>query len=83
MDLENLIIILVVGALSGWLAGVIFKGRGFGIIGNIVVGIVGAVLGAYIFNLIGVFISGFIGSIITATIGAIILLYLISLVKRV
>lgn len=43
MDIIDLLIFLAVGALAGWLAGVIMKGRGFGLIGNIVVGIVGAV----------------------------------------
>ena len=83
MDITSLIVFLAIGALAGWLAGNIMKGRGFGVIGNIIVGIVGAVLGGFVFSLLGVTAGGLIGSIITATVGAIILLYIITLVKKV
>lgn len=83
MDIISLIIFLAVGALVGWLAGIIVKGRGFGVIGNMIVGIVGAVLGGFIFGLLGITTGGLIGSIIMATIGAVILLYAISIVKKV
>ena len=49
----NLIIFLVIGALAGWLAGVIMKGRGFGIIGNIVVGILGSFVGGWLLPMVG------------------------------
>ncbi|MDX2481914.1 MAG: GlsB/YeaQ/YmgE family stress response membrane protein [Desulfuromusa sp.] len=83
MDIISLIIFLAVGALAGWLAGIIMKGRGFGAIGNIVVGIIGAVLGGYVFGFLGITTGGLLGSIIMATIGAVILLFLISLVKKI
>ena len=83
MDITSLIVFLAIGALAGWLAGNIMKGRGFGVIGNIIVGIVGAVLGGFVFSLLGVTAGGLMGSIITATVGAIILLYIITLVKKV
>jgi uncharacterized membrane protein YeaQ/YmgE (transglycosylase-associated protein family) len=83
MTIEGLIILLIVGAIAGWLAGVIMKGYGFGLIGNIAVGIVGAVIGGWLLPRIGLVIgSGIIGSIINATIGAVILLFIIGLVKR-
>ena len=44
MDLQALLILLIVGAIAGWLAGVIMRGVGFGLVGNIIVGIVGAVI---------------------------------------
>jgi uncharacterized membrane protein YeaQ/YmgE (transglycosylase-associated protein family) len=83
MDIISLIIFLAVGALAGWLAGIIMKGRGFGAIGNIVIGIVGAVLGGYVFAFLGITTGSLLGSIIMATIGAVILLFLISLVKKI
>jgi uncharacterized membrane protein YeaQ/YmgE (transglycosylase-associated protein family) len=83
MDIINLLVFLAVGALAGWLAGIIMKGRGFGVIGNIIVGIVGAVLGGFIFGWLGITTGGLLGAIIMATIGAVILLFIISLVKRV
>ncbi|WP_321389309.1 GlsB/YeaQ/YmgE family stress response membrane protein [uncultured Desulfuromusa sp.] len=83
MDIISLIIFLAVGALAGWLAGIIMKGRGFGAIGNIVVGVVGAVLGGYVFGFLGITTGSLLGSIVMATIGAVILLFLISLVKKI
>ncbi|MFG1317099.1 GlsB/YeaQ/YmgE family stress response membrane protein [Xanthobacter autotrophicus] len=72
---------VIVGAIAGFLAGQIFQGYGFGLVGNIAVGIVGALIGGFLFG--GVFVvGGMIGQIISATIGAIILLFIISLVKR-
>lgn len=82
MDIISLIIFIAVGALAGWLAGNIMRGRGFGLIGNIIVGIVGAVLGGFVFSLLGIITGGFIGAIIMATIGAILLLYIISILTQ-
>jgi len=82
MDIISLIIFIAVGALVGWLAGNIMKGRGLGVIGDIIVGIVGAVLGGFVFGMLGITTGGFLGSIIMATIGAVILLYIISFVKK-
>jgi len=62
---EALIILLVVGAIAGFLAGMITKGRGFGLIGNIIVGVVGAFVGAWLLGVLGVSVaSGIVGSII-------------------
>ena len=83
MSIINLIIFLAIGALAGWLAGNIMKGRGFGLIGDIIVGIVGAVLGGFVFGLLGITTGGILGAIIMATIGAVILLFLISKLIRV
>ncbi len=82
MDIISLIIFLAIGALVGWLAGTIVKGRGFGVIGNIVVGVVGAVVGGFVFGFLGITTGGLLGSIIMATVGAVILLYLISIIKK-
>lgn len=83
MELESIIILLIVGAVAGWLAGVIMKGFGFGLIGNIVVGIVGAAIASWLFPRLGVSLgAGLVGAIISATIGAVILLFVIGLVKR-
>lgn len=82
MNITNLIIFLAVGALAGWLAGNIMKGRGFGLVGDIIVGVVGAVLGGFVFGLLGITTGGLLGAIIMATIGAVILLYIISMLKK-
>ena len=83
MTLEALLIILVIGAVAGWLAGQIVRGMGFGLIGNIVVGIVGAFIAGWLLPRIGIVIGGgMIASIINATIGAVVLLVIVGLIRR-
>ncbi len=75
--------ILVVGAVAGWLAGLLMKGRGYGLLGNIGVGVVGAVVGGYLFGWLGISIGpGLLGAIIRALVGALVLLFLVGLIKR-
>ncbi|HEY4805990.1 MAG TPA: GlsB/YeaQ/YmgE family stress response membrane protein [Paraburkholderia sp.] len=74
---------LIIGAIAGWLAGVLVKGGGFGLFVDIIVGIVGAFIGGWLAGLLGIHIgAGIISSIITAIVGAVILLFIIRLVKR-
>jgi uncharacterized membrane protein YeaQ/YmgE (transglycosylase-associated protein family) len=83
MGIQGLIVFLLIGAVAGWLAGVIMKGFGFGLIGNIVVGILGAFIAGLVLPMVGVSIGGgIVGSIIHATIGALILLFLVGLVRK-
>jgi uncharacterized membrane protein YeaQ/YmgE (transglycosylase-associated protein family) len=83
MQLEALLILLIIGAIAGFLAGIIVKGYGFGVVGNIVVGIVGAIFGGWLLPRLGVFPGGDVaGQIISATLGAVILLVLIGLIRR-
>ena len=81
MDPIAIILMLVIGAVAGWLAGVVYSGAGFGLIGNIVVGILGAIIaGALLPGFLH--FSGIIGQIISDAIGAIILLFLVNFVYR-
>ncbi len=82
MDLVSILIFLAIGAVAGWLAGVIMKGGGFGLLGDIVIGIIGAFIGGVIFTLLGISAGGIIGQIITATVGAIVLLFVVRLLKK-
>jgi uncharacterized membrane protein YeaQ/YmgE (transglycosylase-associated protein family) len=83
MGIESIVILLIIGAVAGWLAGQIVDGFGFGLVGNIVVGIVGAFLASLILPRIGLgFGGGILASILHATIGAVILLVLLKVVKR-
>lgn len=80
---ETLIIWLVVGAIAGLLAGMIVKGGGFGLFGDIVVGVVGAFFGGWLLPRLGLhFGVGLVPVIVTATIGAVILLLAFRLVRR-
>jgi uncharacterized membrane protein YeaQ/YmgE (transglycosylase-associated protein family) len=72
-----------IGAVAGWLAGILMKGGGFGLVGDIVVGIIGAFIGGYLASALHISIgTGMISSIITATIGAILLILIVRMVKR-
>jgi len=86
MSLESIIIWLLLGAVAGWLAGLIMKGKGFGTLGNIVVGILGSFLGGFIGGKLGIAeaaVGGLsIPSILTAVGGAVVLLFLVGLVKK-
>jgi uncharacterized membrane protein YeaQ/YmgE (transglycosylase-associated protein family) len=83
MSGESILIMLVVGAVAGWLAGLIVRGAGFGLIGDIIIGIVGAFIAGWLLPRLGIHImSGMVGAIIDATIGAVILLLVIRLVRR-
>ena len=73
---------LIIGAIAGWLAGTLMKGRGFGVLGNIVVGIVGAMIGGWMFGLLGISTDGMIGSLVTAVIGAVVLRFVFVLIKK-
>ena len=72
---------IIIGIIAGWLAGKIMRGRGFGLLGDLVVGIVGSLIGGFVFSLLGLASYGLIGSIVVATVGAMLLLYLVRLLK--
>ncbi|MDZ4680875.1 MAG: GlsB/YeaQ/YmgE family stress response membrane protein [Saprospiraceae bacterium] len=74
--------IIVVGGIAGWLSGLIMKGAGFGLLGNIVVGVIGAVVGSWLFGFFGLSAGkGMLGSILMAMIGAVMLLWVARLLK--
>lgn len=72
---------ILIGIIAGWLAGKIMRGRGFGLLGDLVVGIVGSLIGGFVFGLLGIGSYSLVGSIVVATVGAMLLLYLIRLVR--
>ena len=83
IGIDSNIIKLMVGAIAGWLAGLIVQGFGFGLIWNIVIGIVGAFIGVWLLRQLGVMPgAGFIGSIVNAVIGAVVLLVIVGFIKR-
>jgi uncharacterized membrane protein YeaQ/YmgE (transglycosylase-associated protein family) len=80
---HGLIAWLIIGVIAGWLAGMLVKGGGFGLIGDIVVGVIGAFIGGWLAGVLHISIgSGLISSIITATIGAVLLIFILRLVRR-
>ncbi|MBW4934773.1 GlsB/YeaQ/YmgE family stress response membrane protein [Marinobacter sp. F4206] len=78
----NLILFLIIGGVAGWLAGLIMKGRGFGVLANIGIGIVGSFIGGFVFRLLGLMAQGAVGELVTATVGAVLLLAIVSAIKK-
>lgn len=82
INLEQLGVLLIVGVVAGWLAGLIMKGRGQGLVVNLIVGVVGAFFGSWLFGVIGISVgSGIVAMIFSALVGAVVLLALIKLIK--
>ena len=73
---------LIIGALSGWLAGLIWKGSGFGLLGNIIIGIIGGLVGGWIAGRLGFYGYGIIYKIVISAAGAWIILFVINLLRR-
>jgi uncharacterized membrane protein YeaQ/YmgE (transglycosylase-associated protein family) len=86
MDMQSLLIMIVVGLVAGWLAGQVVKGRGLGLVGDIVVGILGSFIAAWLLPRLGVGLpligSPMISQILYSAIGAIILLLVVGLVAK-
>ena len=83
VDVNSIIIMLIIGAIAGWLAGQIVRGFGFGLLWNIILGIVGAFIGVWLLRQLGFMpFAGFIGSIVNAVIGAVVLLVIVGFIRR-
>jgi len=85
METQSIIIILVLGAVAGWLGGLVFKGSGLGLIGNIIVGIAGGFVGYWLLPKLGLHIDTgkiWLNYILTAGIGAVVLLALLNIIFR-
>ena len=80
---QSIAVFLVIGLIAGWLAAVWMKGRGFGVLGDILVGIVGAEIGGWIFSVVGLSAYGFVGALFIAFVGALVLLAIIKLTRTV
>ncbi len=82
MNSIQMLLFFAIGALAGWLAGKIYKGSRFGLVGNIIIGVIGSVLGGFIFSIIGIQFYGIAGSVICATLGAVLLVFIVNKIKR-
>ncbi len=83
MELTSLLIFLAVGAVAGWLAGQMMKGRSYGLLWNIILGIVGGIVGGWLFDQLNISAGGgLLGSLITAVVGAVVLIFIAGLFKK-
>jgi uncharacterized membrane protein YeaQ/YmgE (transglycosylase-associated protein family) len=80
---EALLILLVIGGIAGFLAGVIVNGYGLGVAGNVIVGIVASVFGGWLMPRLGLFPGGdLVEQIVSATLRALVLLVAIGLIRK-
>ncbi len=83
MSAEQLIITLFIGLIAGWLAGKVVRGKGFGLVGDMIIGVVGALLGNFLFGLFRISLGGGIAaSLIAAFVGAVILVWILRMLKK-
>lgn len=78
----NLLLFLIIGLVAGWLAGLIMKGKGFGLVGNLIIGVIGAFIGGFVFSSLGIAGGGLVGSLLAALVGALILVWIVGLFKK-
>ena len=75
---------IVLGLLAGWIAGLLMRGGGYGLIGDIIIGVIGAWIGAWLWGVLHLPVIGnfWVSAIVTATVGAIVLIFLVRLIRR-
>jgi uncharacterized membrane protein YeaQ/YmgE (transglycosylase-associated protein family) len=80
--LSTILIWVVVGIIAGWLTGLVVKGRGFGLLGDLVIGLLGGIIGGLVFGLVGLAPTSWLGQIVVSFVGGVILVALIRLIRR-
>jgi uncharacterized membrane protein YeaQ/YmgE (transglycosylase-associated protein family) len=79
----EILVILIIGAVAGWLGSVLYKGSGLGIIGNIVIGIIGSFVGYWLLGELNIsFGTGYVGAILTGAFGAILILLILNVIIK-
>ncbi len=82
MDPISFLYFILIGLAAGWLAGIIMKSPGGGLLRNLIVGTIGALLGGFLSQLVGIHASGLLGSLLVATAGAVVLILLLRVLSR-
>jgi uncharacterized membrane protein YeaQ/YmgE (transglycosylase-associated protein family) len=79
----NVLIWIISGIVAGWIAGLLVRGRGFGLIGDLIIGLLGGLIGGWLAGLLGIQASGWIAQILVAALGGIVLVAVIRLIRRI
>lgn len=82
MEISGIVLLLLVGIIAGWIAGLITKGRGFGLIRNMVIGVIGAFIGRYLFAYFGLVAHGILGLLIASVVGAVALIIIVGVIRK-
>jgi uncharacterized membrane protein YeaQ/YmgE (transglycosylase-associated protein family) len=73
---------IISGIVAGWLTGLVMKGRGYGLLGNLVIGLLGGVIGGWLFSLLGLTATGWVGEIVVALVGGVVLVAIARFLRR-
>jgi uncharacterized membrane protein YeaQ/YmgE (transglycosylase-associated protein family) len=79
----NILIWIISGIVAGWLTGMVMRGRGFGLLGDLIIGLLGGLLGGWLFGLLGVVATSWVGQILVAAIGGVVLVAIVRALRRV
>ena len=71
---------IISGIIAGWLAGMIVRGAGYGLLGDLIVGLIGGLIGGLLAGVFGIRPTNLIGSILVAAGGGVVLVWLLHLV---
>jgi len=72
---------IISGILAGWLAGLLVKGRGFGLIGDLVIGLLGGFIGGWLAGLFGLQTVNWLGNVIMAALGGVVLVLIVRVLR--
>lgn len=78
----DIVYVLLIGVAAGWIAGRLTKGKGFGLLGNLIIGILGSLVGGFLLPLAGLEAKNLVGLLVQATVGALVLLVILGLAFR-
>ncbi len=73
---------IISGIVAGWLTGLVMKGRGYGFLGNLVIGLLGGIIGGWLFSLFGLAARGWLGEIVVALVGGVVLVAIARLLRK-
>jgi uncharacterized membrane protein YeaQ/YmgE (transglycosylase-associated protein family) len=78
----HILLWIISGIVAGWLTGLVMKGRGYGLLGNLVIGLLGGIIGGWLFSLFGLAARGWLGEIVVALIGGVVLVAIARFLRR-
>jgi uncharacterized membrane protein YeaQ/YmgE (transglycosylase-associated protein family) len=78
----HILVWIIIGILAGWLTGLVMRGRGYGLIGDLVIGLLGGLLGGWLFGLLGVAPTSWLGEILVSFVGGVVLVAIVRTLRR-
>ena len=78
-----ILIWIISGIVAGWLTGMVMRGRGFGLLGDLIIGLLGGLLGGWLFGFLGIVATSLVGQVIIAFLGGVVLVAIVRALRRV